>query len=165
MKKNWPKILLITWDAMRAHLLPYLAWSWRMSLSSSGVRAPFFKLGWRWLAHRSLQLLPQRLSLEFLLKEFQFPSPYFLTQSIRTWSSAVVHGPFFRARLLPSINPPLSDGLPSILSTAPPLTPSMFCAMMRIEPPSQYHPQGQINLNLTFPYYLSERNLRNLHLI
>ena len=105
---------------MRAHLLPYLAWSSRMSLSSSGVKAPFLRLGLRWLAQRSLQLLPQRAKPEFLCTAFQFPSPCFLTYSTRIASSAAVHGPFFNvAPPSPLSAPPVLDPPPSLVATPP----------------------------------------------
>lgn len=88
---------------MRAHLLPSWECSLRINLSSSGVKAPFFKLGRRWLVHRSRQLLPHRARPVFFCTEFQFPSPFFFTCSINTASSAAVHGPFFSTSPPPTL--------------------------------------------------------------
>jgi len=87
---------IFTWEAIRAHLLPCLAWSSMMIFSSSGVKEPFFRLGLKWFAHLSLQLLPHLINPQFFCTEFQFPSPCFFTYSIKMASSATVHGPFFK---------------------------------------------------------------------
>lgn len=98
-KKIYEKML--TWEAIRAHLFPSLAWSSMMIFSSSGVKDPFFRFGRRWFAHRNRQLLPHRSKPEFFCTAFQLPSPCFLTYSVKIASSVVVHGPFFNP--LPSI--------------------------------------------------------------
>ena len=84
-----------TWEAIRAHLFPILAWSSMMIFSSSGLNDPFFRFGRRWLAHRRRQLFPHRSKPEFFCTAFQLPSPCFLTYSVKIASSFVVHGPFF----------------------------------------------------------------------
>ena len=114
-----------TWAAMRAHLLPSLAWSSTMSLSSSGENAPFLRLGLKWLAHLSLQLFPHLDSPEFFCTEFQFPSPCLFTYSTSTASSAVVHGPFFSPWLAPPL-PPIPDVASSLNAPPPPLLLIIF---------------------------------------
>lgn len=101
-----------TWEAIRAHLFPSLAWSWTMRFSSSEENAPFLRLGRKWLAHLSLQLFPHLISPEFLWTAFQFPSPCFFTYSIKMASSAAVQGPFFIVCL---------DDPPPFFAVVPPL--------------------------------------------
>lgn len=91
----------LTWEAIRAHLFPILAWSSMMIFSSSGLKDPFFRFGRRWFAHRRRQLFPHRSKPEFFCTAFQLPSPCFFTYSVKIASSVVVHGPFFNP--LPSV--------------------------------------------------------------
>lgn len=84
-----------TTEAMRAHLLPILECMLMIIRSSSAEKGPFLRLGRRWFAHLSLQLLPLRASLVIFWTLFQFPSLCFLTYSINIASSVFVHGPFF----------------------------------------------------------------------
>jgi len=100
-----------------------------MICSSSGENAPFLRLGLRWFAQRSLQLLPHLNNPEFLCTEFQFPSPCFFTYSTRMASSAGVQGPFLTRPLTsPSsfvvalLSSPVSSLVLSLLETVRAIT-------------------------------------------
>lgn len=98
--------------AIRAHLFPNVAWSTAICRSSSGVNAPFFKSGLRWLAHLKRQLFPHRLSPVCFWTAFQLPSPCLFTYSTKIASSVDVQGPFFSAGVLTLPQPSSNVGEP-----------------------------------------------------